>query len=74
MFVHDQIGKTPRTLDWEDLDAEMICGFLDHLEAERHNSPRTRNLRLTAIRSLFAYASLRHPGLPPETRTPGLCG
>jgi len=34
---------------------------LDHLETERHNSPRTRNLRLTAIRSLFIYASFRHP-------------
>jgi site-specific recombinase XerD len=60
-FVHNRTGKRPCTLAWEDLDAEMICAFLDHLEAERHNSPRTRNLRLTAIRSLFAYASLRHP-------------
>lgn len=61
VFVHQQTGKPPHTLDWEDLDTETICAFLDHLEAERHNSPRTRNLRLTAIRSLFAYASLRHP-------------
>ena len=61
MFAHDRTGKTPCSLDWEDLDTEMICAFLDHLETERGNSPRTRNLRLTAIRSLFAYASLRHP-------------
>jgi len=61
VFVHGRTGKAPSSLDWEDLDTEMICAFLDHLEAERHNSPRTRNLRLTAIRSLFAYASLRHP-------------
>ncbi len=61
VFVHGRTGKTPCTLDWEDLDPETISAFLDHLEAERHNSPRTRNLRLTAIRSLFAYASLRHP-------------
>lgn len=61
VFVHGQSGKTPSTLGWEDLDAEMICAFLDHLEDERHNVARTRNLRLTAIRSLFAYASLRHP-------------
>ena len=38
-----------------------ISAFLDHLEAERHNSTRTRNVRLTAIRSLFSYAALRHP-------------
>jgi site-specific recombinase XerD len=61
VFVHKQTGKKPCTLDWDDLDTEMICAFLDHLEADRHNSARTRNLRLTAIRSLFAYASLRHP-------------
>jgi site-specific recombinase XerD len=61
VFVHGRTAKTPCTLDWDDLDTEMVCAFLDHLEAERHNGPRTRNLRLTAIRSLFAYASLRHP-------------
>jgi site-specific recombinase XerD len=60
-FVQNQTGKAPSNLDWEDLGPEQICTFLDHLEAERHNSPRTRNLRLTAVRSLFAYASLRHP-------------
>lgn len=61
VFVHDRSHKPPCRLDWEDLDTEMVCAFLDHLESERHNSPRTRNLRLTAIRCLFAYASLRHP-------------
>ena len=38
-----------------------ISAFLNHLETERHNSTRTRNVRLTAIRSLFSYAALRHP-------------
>ena len=61
VFVHERTGKQPFSLDWDDLDTEMISAFLDHLETERHNTPRTRNLRLTAIRSLFAYASLRHP-------------
>jgi site-specific recombinase XerD len=61
VFVHARTGKPPSRLDWQDLDPEVICAFLDHLETERSNSTRTRNLRLTAIRSLFAYASLRHP-------------
>jgi site-specific recombinase XerD len=61
IFVHNRTGKVPCNLEWTDLDSEMISAFLDHLEAERHNGPRTRNLRLTAIRSLFVYASLRHP-------------
>lgn len=61
IFVQGEIGKSPCRLDWADLDVDTISGFLDHLEMERHNTARTRNLRLTAIRSLFAYASLRHP-------------
>jgi site-specific recombinase XerD len=60
-FVHQQTGKTPARLDWDDLDAATISAFLNHLGAERCNSIRTRNLRLTAIRSLFSYAALRHP-------------
>ena len=60
-FAHRQTGKLPYQLDWDDLDATLISGFLTHLEQERHNSVRTRNVRLTAIRSLFSYAALRHP-------------
>jgi site-specific recombinase XerD len=60
-YVHDRTGTQPSSLDWDDLDEPLIARFLDHLETDRHNSPRTRNLRLTAIRSLFKYAALRHP-------------
>jgi site-specific recombinase XerD len=60
-FTSQRTGKTPSALDWADLDTETITAFLDHLETERHNNPRTRNLRLTAIRSLFTYAALQHP-------------
>ena len=60
-FVHQRTRKMPAQLDWDDLDAITISAFLNHLESERHNSTRTRNLRLTAIRSLFSYAALRHP-------------
>ena len=60
-FVAERTGTSPAALSWDDLDALMICDFLDHLEAERGNGPRTRNARLAAIRSLFTYASLYHP-------------
>jgi site-specific recombinase XerD len=60
-FVHRTTGRPPSQLDWDDLDAAMISRFLNHLEDERNNSVRTRNVRLTAIRSLFSYAALRHP-------------
>jgi site-specific recombinase XerD len=60
-FVQEQTGKQPASLDWDDLDTTVISAFLDNLENERGNGARTRNLRLTAIRSLFKYAALRHP-------------
>lgn len=60
-FIHEKTSKLPSQLDWDDLDATMISAFLTHLENERNNSVRTRNVRLTAIRSLFSYAALRHP-------------
>jgi len=60
-FAREQSGKEPSALGWEDLDAELVSAFLTHLEQERGNGARTRNLRLTAIRSLYRYAALRHP-------------
>lgn len=60
-FIQDRTGKTPSNLDWNDLDAGTISAFLDHLETDRHNSARSRNARLAALRSLFRYAAVRHP-------------
>jgi len=60
-FVHTRTGKTPADLDWDDLNADTVAAFLTHLETDRHNNVRTRNVRLTAVRSLFSYAALRHP-------------
>lgn len=51
----------PSTIDFTDLDAETITGFLAYLETIRGNSARTRNARLAAIHSFFAYAAYRHP-------------
>jgi site-specific recombinase XerD len=60
-YAQSRTGKTPSKLQLEDLDAVVIGAFLDHLERDRHNSVRTRNTRLAAVHSLFAYAALRHP-------------
>jgi site-specific recombinase XerD len=60
-FAAERTGKQPGKLDFADLDAPLIGDFLDHLERGRGNGPRTRNARLAAIRSMFAYAALRHP-------------
>jgi integrase/recombinase XerD len=60
-FAQRRTGKAPSELALEDLDAELIGAFMEHLEAERRNSVQTRNSRLAAVHSLFAYAALRHP-------------
>jgi len=60
-FAAGQLRKQPWRLDLADMDAPLISKFLDHLEQERGNTPRTRNARLAAIHSLFRYAALRHP-------------
>lgn len=60
-FAQARTGKQPEHLELSDLDAELIGAFLDHLEQDRHNSIDTRNVRLTAIHSLFRYAQLRCP-------------
>jgi site-specific recombinase XerD len=64
-FAERRTGRTPSALTIEDLDAPVLLAFLDHLEEERGNCPRTRNLRLTAIRSFLRYASLRAPAALP---------
>jgi site-specific recombinase XerD len=60
-FASQRTGKQPCELDIDDLDAELICAFLNHLEQDRGNSARTRNARLAAIHSLYKYSALRHP-------------
>jgi integrase/recombinase XerD len=58
-FMQTRTGRTPSDLGLADLDAPVILEFLEHLETARHNHARSRNLRLSAIRSFFRYASLR---------------
>ena len=61
LFAAAQRSKAPSELDFADLSAPLITGFLDHLEHQRGNTVRTRNLRLAAIHSMFAYAAPQHP-------------
>jgi site-specific recombinase XerD len=61
VFAKEKLNKPPSKLTLDDLDAPFIGSFLDHIESGRHNGARTRNLRLTAIRSFFQYASFQEP-------------
>lgn len=60
-FARDRTGKAPSQLALDDLDAPLIGAFLGYLESERGTSVRTRNARLTAIRSLFNFAAYCQP-------------
>ncbi len=60
-FAQAQIGKSPSELAFEQIDAPLIAAFLDDLEKSRHIGARSRNLRLTAIRSFFRYAAFETP-------------
>jgi integrase/recombinase XerD len=60
-FAQQRLDIPPAQLDLALLDADLIGAFLDHLEHERHNTIGTRNARLAAIRSLYTFASLKHP-------------
>lgn len=62
-FAKRQLKKPPSKLVLEDLNAPFIGTFLDHVQRHRQNSSRTRNLRLTAIRSFFQYAAFQEPSL-----------
>jgi integrase len=56
-----QMGKAPSALTLADLDAPFLGSFLDHLEKDRGNSARSRNVRLAAIHSFFRYVALHAP-------------
>jgi site-specific recombinase XerD len=60
-FAHERLQKAPSSLALEDLDAPFLGAFLDHLEKDRGNSARTRNVRLAAIHSFFRYVAYQEP-------------
>lgn len=60
-WIREQSGTHPSDLDFADVDAATVSGFLAMLEDERHNTSRTRSQRLATIHSLFRHAALGHP-------------
>ncbi len=58
-FASRKLGKAPTALRLVDIQPDLILAFLDHLEYERHNAVRSRNLRLTALRTFLKFASRR---------------
>lgn len=60
-FAYQRLKKPPSKLAFDDLTERFVGAFLDHVQSDRHNGTRTRNLRLTAIRSFFHYAAFQEP-------------
>lgn len=52
-FAANRLKLPPSKLTIEQLDVALIVEFLNHLEDERGNSPRTRNARSAAIKAFF---------------------
>ena len=60
-FAHKRLGSRPSALTFEQIDATLVTTFLHDLEDKRGISGRSRNLRLSAIRSFFQYAAFEAP-------------
>jgi len=60
-FARQRLHQAPSSLTLEDVDEPLIAAFLDNLEQHRRNGARSRNLRLTAIRSFFRYVAYEAP-------------
>ena len=58
-FAEARLGKSPAAMALADITPELIMAFLDHLERQRHNSVRSRNARLAALRSFLKFAAHR---------------
>jgi integrase/recombinase XerD len=67
-FVSGRLQLTPSALSLEQLDAPLLMEFLHSLETERHNSPRTRQARLVAIKSFMHFLEYRVPALLEHSR------
>lgn len=61
LYVSERRGRSPCELTIDEFDRELVLEFLDHLERVRGNGVRTRNARLTAIRSFFHHVAASDP-------------
>ena len=62
-YAADQLRRPPTGLQVVDIDADLIGLFLADIESTRGNSARSRNTRLSAIRSFFKYVAVNEPQL-----------
>lgn len=68
-FVATQQNKPVYLLNLTDISSKVILSFLQHLERERGCKAKTRNSRLSAIRSFFNYVSVKEPQRLADTQS-----
>ena len=62
-YASERLGRMPTDLQVADIDAQLVGHFLSFVETTRGNSARSRNTRLSAIRSFFKYVAINEPQL-----------
>jgi integrase/recombinase XerD len=62
LFAAERARRRPHALAVADLDRDAVLAFLEHIERKRSNGAKTRNARLTAIRSFFRHVAASDPG------------
>lgn len=61
-YMEKQHGIRREKLEIKHLSREIVEGYLDWLEEERHSSISTRNQRRVALNGFFQYLQYRNPG------------
>lgn len=60
-YAEQTLHKPPAQLTLQDFSATLVLDFLNYLESDRHNSIRSRNARLAAVRAFAHYISRQCP-------------
>jgi site-specific recombinase XerD len=60
-FAEEKLHLPAHGMTLADLCGRFLADFLDHLEVQRHNSVRSRNVRLAAVRAFLKFAARRDP-------------
>ena len=68
IFAAERLGIRPSGLHLEQLDVQLILGFLGHIEVERGVGGATRNARLAAVKAFMRYVEYRHPAALNQAR------
>lgn len=65
-YAADTLKLSVDALTVEAITAELVLDFLDYLQQVRGCQTPTRNARLAAVRSLFAFIAREEPALMPQ--------